>query len=96
MSEATVTVTREIAALPERVFDAWLDPKDAAEFLFATAEGEIVRCDIDPRVGGRFFIVDGARTAMPNIMANMSRSSGRAGSSSCSAGPGPRKGSGRP
>jgi uncharacterized protein YndB with AHSA1/START domain len=58
MSEATVTVTREIAALPERVFDAWLDPKDAAEFLFATAEGEIVRCDIDPRVGGRFFIVD--------------------------------------
>jgi len=55
---AIVTVEREIAASPERLFDAWIDPKDAARFLFATAEGEIVRCDIDARVGGRFLIVD--------------------------------------
>ena len=55
---AVVTVTREIGASPERVFDAWLNPADAAQFLFATPEGEIVRCDIDPRVGGRFLIVD--------------------------------------
>lgn len=55
---AIVTLTREIGASPERVFDAWLDPADAKRFLFATPEGEIVRCDIDPRVGGRFFIVD--------------------------------------
>ena len=55
---AIVTVEREIAASPERLFDAWIDPKDAAQFLFATAEGEIVRCDIDARVGGRFLIVD--------------------------------------
>ena len=59
MSEpALVTVTRDIAAVPERVFDAWIDPKDAAQFLFATPEGEIVRCDIDARVGGRFLITD--------------------------------------
>ena len=55
---AVVTVTRDIGASPERVFDAWLSPADAARFLFATPEGEIVRCDIDPRVGGRFLIID--------------------------------------
>jgi uncharacterized protein YndB with AHSA1/START domain len=55
---AIVTVTREIAAVPERLFDAWLDPAQAAQFLFATPAGEIVRCDIEPQIGGRFLIVD--------------------------------------
>lgn len=55
---AIVTVTRDIGAAPERLFDAWLDPADARHFLFATDTGEIVRCDIDARVGGRFLIID--------------------------------------
>lgn len=58
MSIAVVTVTRELSASPERAFDAWLDPAQAKDFLFATAEGTIIRCDIDARVGGRFFITD--------------------------------------
>jgi uncharacterized protein YndB with AHSA1/START domain len=59
MSEpATVTVMRAIAVPPERVFDAWLDPAEAAHFLFAAEGGEIVRCDIDARVGGCFLIID--------------------------------------
>lgn len=60
MSAKTVTVrvTRRFRASPERVFDAWLDPAKARAFLFATPAGEIVRVDIDARVGGRFTIVD--------------------------------------
>lgn len=42
----------------ERVFDAWLDARMARLFLFSTDTGEMVRCDIDPRVGGRFVLTD--------------------------------------
>ena len=55
---AIVIVERDIAAPPDEVFDAWLDPPKAKHFLFATEGGEIVRCDIDARVGGRFLIID--------------------------------------
>jgi uncharacterized protein YndB with AHSA1/START domain len=55
---AVVTVTRDFSAPCERVFDAWLDPEVARSFLFATPGGEIVRCDLDARVGGDFLIVD--------------------------------------
>jgi uncharacterized protein YndB with AHSA1/START domain len=53
----TVSVTRAFDHAPERVFDAWLDPAFAPRFLFATANGTITRCEIDPRVGGRYVIV---------------------------------------
>ena len=50
----TVSIERRIAAPPERVFDAWLDPAAARHFLFATPDGVMERVDIDPRVGGGF------------------------------------------
>jgi uncharacterized protein YndB with AHSA1/START domain len=37
--------------------DAWLDPEKATKFLFARPGGEMVRVEIDPRVGGRYSIV---------------------------------------
>ena len=51
-------VSRHIDAAPERVFDAWLDPDQVGQWLFATPEGVMEKVKIDPRVGGRFLIVE--------------------------------------
>jgi uncharacterized protein YndB with AHSA1/START domain len=57
-SPVILTVTRSFAAAATRVFDAWLDPADAARFLFATPDGVMIRCDIDARVGGGFTLTE--------------------------------------
>lgn len=54
----TLSVRHAYSASAARVFDAWLDPAEAARFLFATPEGEMIRAEIDPQVGGRFLFVD--------------------------------------
>lgn len=53
-----VSVTRHFDAPPERVFDAFLDVNIARKFMFATETGEMVRAEIDARVGGGFVFTD--------------------------------------
>lgn len=53
-----VTVRHRFRQPAERVFDAWLDASMARRFLFSTDTGEMVRCEINPRVGGRFVLID--------------------------------------
>ena len=53
-----VQVKRFFAAPPERVFDAWLNPPIARKWLFRTETDEIVRAEIDARIGGGFTFVN--------------------------------------
>jgi uncharacterized protein YndB with AHSA1/START domain len=51
-------VSHTYSSSAERVFDAWLDPDKAGRFLFATPDGEMIRAQIDPVVGGGFNFTD--------------------------------------
>jgi uncharacterized protein YndB with AHSA1/START domain len=42
----------------EMVFDAWLDPHNARNWLFATPDGVMKQVEIDAVVGGGFIIVE--------------------------------------
>lgn len=52
---ASVRVSRQVRAAPERIFDALLDA--GAAFLFAGRIGEVISAQLDARVGGGFRIV---------------------------------------
>lgn len=54
----TIRVTRAFAHPPNAVFDAWLDPKIAGRFLFATPDGVMTKVEIDAQVGGQFNITE--------------------------------------
>jgi uncharacterized protein YndB with AHSA1/START domain len=56
-TDLALKLTRRIAAPPERLFDAWLDPAMLKRFI-APGEGvSTLRAETDPRPGGRFDIV---------------------------------------
>jgi uncharacterized protein YndB with AHSA1/START domain len=51
-------VSHHFSASAERVFDAWLDLEFTSRFMFTIETGELVRAEMDPRVGGKFVFVD--------------------------------------
>lgn len=51
-------VSRHFAFPAEQVFDAWLDARGARTWWFKTPSGEMQTCEIVPRVGGTFRIVE--------------------------------------
>jgi uncharacterized protein YndB with AHSA1/START domain len=55
---APLTVRHAYSAQPARVFEGWVAPSLASRWLFATPDGRIVRCDIDPRPDGTLVITD--------------------------------------
>jgi uncharacterized protein YndB with AHSA1/START domain len=56
MPPALVRVRREIAATPDEVFDAWLDPEALAEWMRPDSILQ-TRATLDARVGGRYEIL---------------------------------------
>ena len=55
-SPIEVRLTRYFEASPERVFDAWLVPRTLGQWMFGprVRNENVVRLDVDPRVGGNF------------------------------------------
>lgn len=53
---AIARVTQHFMAAPERVFDAWLDPKMIGRFMYGPhlRDEEVIHIKTDPRVGGMF------------------------------------------
>jgi uncharacterized protein YndB with AHSA1/START domain len=54
----TLRLTRRFDAAPERVFDAWTDPKLVARWLFTSPTSESHTAELDVTVGGRWKITD--------------------------------------
>lgn len=54
----SLQITRHFNFSAEQVFDAWLDPQHARNWLFATPTGKMQSVDIDARIGGRFVIIE--------------------------------------
>ena len=55
---AAVRVTGKFKASAARVFDAWITPRIAGKWLFATASRPLARVAIDARAGGGFRLVE--------------------------------------
>ena len=54
MSTSTITLSRVVAATPERVFSAWVDAEQLAAWWWPQLAGTTY--DVDARPGGRFRI----------------------------------------
>jgi len=56
--DRVLVMTRRFEASPERVYDAWTDPRFAALWLFTGPTSQKHTCEMDARPGGRWTITD--------------------------------------
>jgi uncharacterized protein YndB with AHSA1/START domain len=56
-TDLALRLTRRIAASPERLFDAWLDPAMLRRFMCPGDGVSVLRAETEPRPGGRFDIL---------------------------------------
>ena len=56
-TELKLETSRVIAASPEALYDAWLDPSMLAKFMMPAPDMSVPEVKSDARVGGRFLIV---------------------------------------
>src|ERR1700741_2368381 len=56
--DRVLKMVRRFEASPERVYDAWTDPKFASLWLFTGPTSEAHTCEMDARPGGRWTITD--------------------------------------
>ena len=75
-------VSHRFAVSADRVYDAFLDVSKARRFLYASPAGEIVRAELDPRVGGAYVITDQRDVPRSSTRARISSSRGHGGSCS--------------
>jgi uncharacterized protein YndB with AHSA1/START domain len=57
MNDLSLTCRRLIQASPERVYQAWLDPKSMAAFMAPGPTMHVSQARADAKVGGRFFVM---------------------------------------
>jgi uncharacterized protein YndB with AHSA1/START domain len=57
MTDLSLTIQKHIAAPPQRVYDAWLDPKKLVQFMSNCEGMSLAKAETDPRVGGRFLLL---------------------------------------
>ncbi|WP_051086539.1 SRPBCC family protein [Methylobacterium sp. WSM2598] len=60
----TLRFVRDLAATPQRVFDAWTDPAQLTEWWDAGGE-RLSTCEVDLRVGGSFTFIAPSHPHMP-------------------------------
>lgn len=56
MKPLDATVTHQLSYSPEEIFDAWLDPRLVAQFMFGPRlrDEKVLSIHNDPKVGGHF------------------------------------------
>jgi uncharacterized protein YndB with AHSA1/START domain len=63
--DLSLTVSRHIKASPERVYNAWLDPKALMAFMVNCHGITMKHAETDPKVGGSFLIEMGGNGSTP-------------------------------